>query len=272
MMRRQFFGAMMKQAGGGALLLDTYSGGLLGLSCARQLSASATNCITVRRSSDNTEQIIGFVGGVMDTASLLTFVGAGNGFVSKVWAQIGSNHATQSTLVNQPTIVSSGSLITQNGKPSMLFSGTGNKGFLNITDINLNTGDFSFFMTYNRATGAGNNGVLLYQSATEYLWLDYSPSQLIGNNSFDGIPTTSNTNYIASVVCDEDIQMRFSYNSTNTVLKTGVTANACRIDTWIGNNIRNDNIYSSEISIFNVNNIANRTAIETNLNDYYAFY
>jgi len=41
-------------------------------------------CIRVRRSSDSTEQDINFVNGIVDTATIATFVGAGTGYVM-VW-------------------------------------------------------------------------------------------------------------------------------------------------------------------------------------------
>lgn len=78
--------------------------------------------IKVRRSSDNTEQDIPFTeSGSIDTAALTTFVGAENGFVSIWYDQSGAgNNAVQATAANQPTIVSSGSITTLNGKPSIL--------------------------------------------------------------------------------------------------------------------------------------------------------
>ncbi len=96
-------------------LLDTYSGASAAYSL-RQLSSTYTgNCIRVRRSSDNAEQNIGFVNNVLDEASLLTFCGAGNGFVTTWYDQSGNaNNATQSTAFNQPQIVSSGAMITTN--------------------------------------------------------------------------------------------------------------------------------------------------------------
>ena len=60
---------------GGSLLLDLYPA-IAGYSL-RQLSSSAVNCIRIRRTSDNSELDIGFVGGVVDTASAIAFVAAG---------------------------------------------------------------------------------------------------------------------------------------------------------------------------------------------------
>lgn len=61
--------------GGFRGLLDKFSGAAAGYSL-RKLSKSATNAVRVRRSSDNTEQDIGFVGTELDTTTLLDFVNA----------------------------------------------------------------------------------------------------------------------------------------------------------------------------------------------------
>jgi hypothetical protein len=112
--------------GGFRDLLDKFSGAAAGYSL-RKLSRSATNAVRVRRSSDNTEQDIGFVGAGLDTAALLAFVGTGasdNGFVTTWYDQAGSNDATQATASNQPQIVLNGNLITENGKVAVQFDGT----------------------------------------------------------------------------------------------------------------------------------------------------
>lgn len=73
------------------------------------LSAYTGSAIRVRRSSDNTEQNIGFTGAALDTAALLAFVGAGNGYVVKWYDQSGAgNDAAQATTTKQPQIVISG--------------------------------------------------------------------------------------------------------------------------------------------------------------------
>ena len=109
-------------------LLDTYSGAAAAYSAARRLSSTYTGAlIRVRRSSDNTEQDIGYDGSnVLDEAALTSFVGSGNnGFVTTWYDQSGnSKNATQTTAANQPQIVSSGSVITQNSKPALLTDGT----------------------------------------------------------------------------------------------------------------------------------------------------
>jgi hypothetical protein len=76
------------------------------------------NCIRVRRTSDSVEQDIGFFDGALDTASLLSFIGASSGAVAIWYDQSGNqNNAVQTTAARQPLIVSSGVLYTENNLP-----------------------------------------------------------------------------------------------------------------------------------------------------------
>jgi hypothetical protein len=88
--------------------------------------AYAGNAILVRRSSDNTTQAIGFTAtGDLNTAALLTFVGAGNGFIQTWYDQSGNNNnATAPANGNQPQIVAAGVVNTLNGQPTAVFDGS----------------------------------------------------------------------------------------------------------------------------------------------------
>jgi len=83
------------------------------------------NLIEVRRSSDNATQNIGFnADNELDTASLLSFVGLGSGFIRTIYDQSGgTNNFVQTAIANQPRIVNAGTLDTVNGKPSAFFDG-----------------------------------------------------------------------------------------------------------------------------------------------------
>ena len=97
----------------------------------RQLSSAYTGyAIQVRRSSDNTTENIGFTSaGDLDTATLKAFVGSGTGYVTCWYDQSGNGYnATQGTAANQPTIMTSGVINRENGKPSVYTSGAA--GFL----------------------------------------------------------------------------------------------------------------------------------------------
>ena len=81
--------------------------------------------VRVRRSSDNAEQDIYLDhSGQLNVAALLGFCGAGSGFATTWYDQTGNGrHARQSTSASQPTLVSSGALVTApNGLPALGFS------------------------------------------------------------------------------------------------------------------------------------------------------
>lgn len=115
-----------------AFLLDTYTGAAAAYSVRRLNSAYTGACMRVRRSSDNTEQDIGFDGsGDLDTAAIATFCSTSNGFVRKWYDQSQSGgtgsgtDAVQATAVDQPQIYNGTSVITENGKSALDFAGTG---------------------------------------------------------------------------------------------------------------------------------------------------
>ena len=119
--------------GGGAVtphvfVLDEYpTNSFCAYSLQKLRAAYSGNVIKVRRSSDNAEQDIGFTGNALDTSSLLTFVGVGDGFVTTFYNQTtgGAQTMSQSTANSQPKIVNSGSLITDanNGLAAIQFDG-----------------------------------------------------------------------------------------------------------------------------------------------------
>lgn len=89
----------------------------------RLRAAYAGQAIRVRRSSDNAEQDIGFTAdGGLDTAAMLTFIGANSAFVTTWYDQSGNTRdATQTTAADQPRIVNAGVVDTANGRPSIIF-------------------------------------------------------------------------------------------------------------------------------------------------------
>ena len=112
--------------GGASYLLDTYGSAVVGYSLRKIESTYSGNIIRVRRSSDNFEQDVGLSGDLLDTTSLLSFIGANDGYVVSWYDQSGNTRTvTQGTGSNQPKIVSSGSLVVgSNGLPAIQTDGT----------------------------------------------------------------------------------------------------------------------------------------------------
>lgn len=135
-------------------LLDTYPNAAVAYSVRKLRAAYTGSAIRVRRSSDNAESDIGFTAlGNLDTTSLTSFCGAGNGFVTTWYDQSGSGvNATQTTAANQPQIVSSGSVINQNSKPTI--QGDGSNYFLRF-DMGSTSVPVSAFYCSQRNSGTG---------------------------------------------------------------------------------------------------------------------
>ena len=259
------------------LLLDTYSGASAAYSLRRLSSTYTGNCIQVRRSSDQTAQDIGFVNNVLDTASLLTFCGAGNGFVTTWYDQSGNaNNGTQATAANQPQIVSSGAMITTNGKNSMLFDGTNDSLSLTST-INVAASNYNSFVGKRDVSGRRLMGLTGGQGGGVYLWALWSD-----NNYYLQAKATHYQGSNATDTTTNQLLLTGLNNAgTMSIFKNGNTITSTQVATTIGMTINAMGIYSGpvyafcnlqEIVFYNSEQSANRTGIETNINTFYSIY
>jgi hypothetical protein len=245
-----------------SFLLDTYSGAAAAYSLRKLRSTYSGSSIRVRRSSDNTEQDFGFVNNILDTASLLSFVGAGNGFVTTWYDQSGNaRNILQSTAANQPQIVSSGSVLVHNSKPAMTFDGTNDafsrdlSGFATTSQFFvLNTPDTMYLYPHYQSTNYG--WVAQQGQSSSGLPNGYgSPSLYVNNSLFSG--TTRNDVYN-------------SLNGYKAVCHQG--ANAFPI--WEFGNYSGFNFACNfqEFVYYGSNQNANRTGIFSNINTFYSIY
>lgn len=160
-------------------LLEEYAGATAAYSTRLLRTGYTGSCMRVRRSSDNTEQDIGFVNNILDTTSLSSFVGAGNGFVRTWYDQSGMGFdLEQSTTSLQPRIVNSGTIDTLEGKPAPFFvNGTNNylvtNGTKNISQpitkfsiskLTANTGIDASILCDSKATSGDR--IAVYHSGT----------------------------------------------------------------------------------------------------------
>lgn len=93
----------------------------------RLLSEYTGSCVRVRRSSDNSEEDIGFTNyGSLDTESLLSFTGSGNSaYIVTIYDQTSNGHnLIQTTTGNQPRLVNAGSVEIVDGVISSSLTGT----------------------------------------------------------------------------------------------------------------------------------------------------
>lgn len=243
-------------------LLDTYTGSTVAFSMFKLRTAYSGNCIRVRRSSDNAEQDIGFVNNYLDTASLLTFVGANNGFVVKWYDQsTNSRDLSQSTAVNQPQIVTSGSLITRNGKAVIRATSS---QWLSLASIINGTAARSWWFSYEKNTSG--NQQILGLSGINYMYLDYGASQYVGNSDFVTISPVLSTNTFRLMNCVyTTATYKMFANGGQIGTNTGGTTTGA-IQHVPYNNFRTSTVFFNEFIYWATDQTSNRTSIESNIN------
>ena len=252
-------------------------------SAARRVNPNYTgDLIRVRESGGNTLSNIGFdVNGNLDTTALLAHCGANDGFVVTWYDQSGNgNNATQGTASNQPKIVSSGSLITVNSKPSILFKNALSGGNILLNLSNVTSAETLSLFSVVKADVQESNRVFLNIS-------DGSNASSISQGSVSddtfgyrnlgrsnaNISTASNLNQ--SLLSAIEVSSTASFYLDNS-LALGTNTN--RISTsgsQIGNNGSSTygmNGKLQEIIIYTLDQSTNRAAIESNINSYYSIY
>lgn len=208
-------------AGPTNFVLDAFPGATLAYSVRKLRSTYTGSCLKVRRSSDNDELDIGFVGQNLNTSALTTFVGAGDGFVTTWYDQSFSGvNPVQATTTKQPRVVVGGVVQTENGKPAILFDGVND--FMktpsstttlqmyslhqyngnNSVPIGFNTGDIDY--SFGRAGGSifmiANVSAIFGSAATlnaylnQSIWFgDYTTFNILRNNASVSFGISSGT-------------------------------------------------------------------------------
>jgi len=252
-----------------ALLLDTYPGAAAAYSLRKLSSTYNGFAIRVRRSSDNTEQDIGFVSNTLDTASLLTFCGVGNGFVTTWYDQSGNaRNLIQTTTSNQPLIVSLGTIQTLNSKPAVYFDTNAKNlsvayGFPGansfIFDV-LQSNDLIFLVYHGASNGSTFVSVGNSSDSNSLINSNATVSNYYRNSILQTAPTTR-------------IGVYNLVSTNNQILLT----HQLQLTSWTNFIISGYASYEfvhykNELVIYNTDQTSNRSAIESNINSYYTIY
>lgn len=284
------------------LFLDTYTGASAAYSLRKLSNTYSGPALQVRRASDNVEVDVSFdVNGVVSLNSDVTNVteettgsstslttssttlgefvanasytdadslgSTDSALVQRWYDQSGnSNGAIQSTAGNQPKIVSSGSLVTQNGKPAIDFDGS-NDG-LNISPAILASSQKYTFTVHAVDSGDTTWSIFCETTTTDVVPLANSGS---GAGIVFGYTLNSLHKDGGSAFSGTRNDLYSAYTSAGQTLTT--------ID-FSGDGIgslfqRNGFIMTGtaqEIVIYGSDQSSNRTGIETNINTFYDIY
>jgi SPP1 family predicted phage head-tail adaptor len=262
-----------------SLLLDLYPSAATAYSLRKLRTAYTGSAIRVRRSSDNTEQDIGFVGNDLDTTAFTTFCGAGNGFVTTWYDQSGNaNNATQTTQASQPQIVSSGVIVLINTKPGLSFNGSSYR--FNLPTISFSLNSISVIGVI-KSNNLASNGFAFANPDSNRIYLGF----ILSSISYFGYGNSATSFNLGASTTNQELHELYSginsnaYKNANSSTQiTSSTANENGADISIGSygrvgtlaNFYNGNI--QEIIFYTTNQSSNRTGIETNINTHYAIY
>jgi len=263
------------RAGGAVpILLDqTFATGATAAYSLRKLKSSATKAVRVREDSGNTETDIGFSGGTLDTTALLNHVGSNNGFVTKWYDQSGNgNDASRSTASQQPKIVSSGTVIKENGKPTIEFDGTDDELESASTSLTNNTISFLWVQSltvegvFFEFGGLVSDGI----SVNEVVRLSYAPN----NGSTSGtFIVQKNTQSIIEIYDNGSSNEQFLNGSQTSDSRT--LGNTGNYPITIGNNVSSTNsigVKLQEFIIYPDDQFSNRSKLRSNINNYYSVF
>jgi hypothetical protein len=267
----------------GTLLLDAYPNAAAAYSLRLLQLGYTSNCIRVRRSSDNTEQNIGFnLNGGLDTAALLSFVGVGNGFVTTWYDQSGNNrNATQTTAANQPRIVSSGVVELSGGLPALLW--TNGQGQRLINSLLSISQPLTSFVVTKLSAASGINASIIYDSFQTTAHVLFNSGNSEAPNDRLLYITSASVNISASTT-NMELITSLANGASSVFRKNGVQVATGNVGTnvltglSIGNLRGNPSPFAagydysghiSELIFYPSNQTSNFAGIESNIQTYY---
>lgn len=273
--------------GGFIGLLDTYPNAAQAYSLRKLRLAYAGSAVKIRRSGDNSEFDFGFNSdGSFDSVGAVAFCIAGggtqNGFIVTWYDQSGNGvNDTQTTAANQPQIVSSGAIITDNLLPSTLLDGSNDSFNATVANGFFGNNSISVFVVTKNSSSAETGGILQKRDAAtdgnfgigvvsgkyQFQTRDAATADLIINTV-----STYNTQQIISVIRKASGIYMFSPETLSTLGGVADLTSSGPLETgngssygFLGGNIQ-------ELIVYLTDQTSNETGIRGNINTYYDVY
>lgn len=252
----------------------------------RKLQASNVYACKLRRSSDNTVVDVEFINGEItlgshvyiggvDQGNLGDFVGGGNAFASQ-WYDLAldTNHATQSSSSAQPQLISSGSILTVNGKPALKTVNASTSMDVPTLSLNNYARMIVFKLASTTAFGAAHYlvGTTAAIGNSNYAvnggnWLYYTDPN--DNDLLKALDTDTQLFFFNHAAGQVDSYFNNTLSRTFPLANTA-TNNALKLFSPIGTFALNGSM--AECVLFDSTQLANRTSLQNNANAYIGAY
>jgi hypothetical protein len=247
-------------------LLEFYPGAAAAYSL-RQLRRSVFPYAIRVRKSDDTEQDIGFnSNGELDTNALLDFADNGDAWVAVWYDQSSSgNDAEQTSTALQPQIVSNGSVVTDNGLPAMSFDAQ----YFSVSAAATFAQPNTYFFVANNVSGSSDFLDGIGPSLRNLSDIVSGVHRMYAGVSFNSSFSVTNNQQFLRYSMFDGSNSEISVDGA--IVQTGnVGAQDLNSNYILGSNLAD--IKMQEVVFYNSDQSANRTGIESNINDFYSIY
>lgn len=258
-------------------LLDDYPGAGVAYSVRKLDKDYIGSCIRIRRSSDNTEQDIGFESdGDLDVGAITTFCGAGNGDVVTIYDQSGNSYNLTVAPGNWRICTSGSITVADNGKPAIT-SISSTPFTASISMVNVFGSSVFYHYGVASATDLSTGGTLYFiDASTDYLYT-------LGNGFFgffrlnytllcynDGTFVDDQT-YITEVLMQSSSSIDMYIDNTESGNNESVTTNAPTgtVTIYVGSDEFATLGTFQELVMYPSNQNSNRSSIYTNVSAYF---
>lgn len=282
------YGLTALESNATSFLLDLYPNASAAYSVRKLRSDYEGAALRVRRSGDNSEQDIGFVSTDLDTTSLLSFVGANDGFVV-TWYDQSTNglNTTNSTASQQRQIVVNGVLITDNGKPASKDIATSTQYSTSTPVYAVDSPDVWTFSVQNAEDTATNTSYIFGANTYNgFLIATYSNRESVDVRAVRTGGSSAGQMGVSGALVGQQILTTYADRVNVASFLNGVELSGTRADsdtdflsvtfnTILGmqnSTARSFDGYFQEFIIYEEDQEANQSAIESNINTYYSIY
>lgn len=272
-----------------AFLLDDYSGAAAAYSI-RLLSSTYSGALAeIRRSSDNavksfypdSNNQLSLNSEDGASTSLSSWIGSDNGFIRTWYDQSGnSNNLTQTTTSNQPQIITSGAFITDNGKPSLEFTGGQNLISGSNTGI-ANNDSRTFINVINRDNSSDAEAYTsIGVSSLLDLW-DLTPEYAVrisGGFALFGGGTVGSQEIAINILTGTDLSSCTLYVNNSSVSRTSInnqTPTTTDSPIVIGSRVNSTAYFNGkqqEVILYEADKTTDLNGINSNINNFYSIY